>query len=93
MLRTSLLQEEPEPPYIKEEQENLLQRPEEPDGSTSTLPAVKSEDDNEDTSSYRPEVEVELEADSEVTEDSDDWEETSGGESVLNTGIGLKPLS
>ena len=78
----SLLQEKPEPPHIKEEQE-------EPDGSTSTLPAVKSEDGDEDTSSHHTEVEVELESDSEVTEDSDDWEETSGGQSVLNTGTGL----
>ena len=82
---SSLLQEEPEPPHIKEEQEEILQRPEEPDGSTSTLPAVKSEDDDEDISSHCSEVEVELESDSEVTEDSDDWEETSGGQSVLNT--------
>ena len=44
---SGLLQEEPEPPHIKEEHEELLQRPEEPDGSTLTLPAVKSEDDDE----------------------------------------------
>ena len=87
--RPSLLKEEPEPPHIKEEQEEILQRPEEPDGSTSTLPAVKSEDDDEDISSHCSEVEVELESDTEVTEDSDDWEETSGGQSVLNTGTGL----
>ena len=86
---SSLLQEEPEPPHIKEEQEEILQRPEEPDGSTSTSPAVKSEEDGEDISSHRSEVEVELESDSEVTEDSDDWEETSGGQSVLNTETGL----
>ena len=86
---SSLLQEEPEPPHIKEEQEEILQRPEEPDGSTSTLPAVESEDDDEDISSHCSEVEVELESDTEVTEDSNDWEETSGGQSVLNTGTGL----
>ena len=84
----SLLQEEPEPPHIKEEQEELLQRPEEPDGFMLTLLAVKSEAD-EDTSSRCCEVEVELKSDTEVTEDSDDWEETSGGQSVLNTGTGL----
>ena len=58
----SLLQEEPE---IKEEQEELLQRPEEPV--------------DEDISSHCSEVEVELESDTEVTEDSDDWGKTSGG--------------
>ena len=42
-----------------------------------TLLAVKSEDDDEDISSHCSEVEVELESDSEVTEDSDDWEETT----------------
>ena len=75
---SSLLQEEPEPPHIKEEQEELLQRPEEPVGSMLTLLAVKSEVD-EDISSHRSEVEVELESDTEVTDDSDDWGETSGG--------------
>ena len=79
----SLLQEQPEPPRIKEEQEEMLQRPEEPHGSMSTSPAVKSEDDDEDISSHCCEVEVELESDCEATEDSDDWEETSGGQSVL----------
>ena len=88
---SSLLQEEPEPPHIKEEpelphtkeeQEELLQRPEEPGGSTSILPAVKSEDHDENVSSHRSGVEVELGSDSEVTEDSDDWEETSGGQSA-----------
>ena len=78
--RSSLLQEEPEPPHIKEEQEEILQRPEEPEGSTWTSAAVKSEEDDEDISSHRSEVEVKLESDSEVTEDSDDWEETNGGQ-------------
>merc|ERR1719376_1226406 len=68
---SSLLQEEPEPPHIKEEHEELLQRPEEPDGSMLTLLEVKSEVD-EDLSSHCSEVEVELESDTEVTEDSDD---------------------
>ena len=35
--------EEPEPPHIKEEQEELLQRPEEAGGSTLSLVAVKSD--------------------------------------------------
>ena len=70
-----LVQEEPEPPHIKEEQEELLHRPEKPV--------------DEDISSHCSGVEVELESDSEVTEDSDDWEETSGGQSVLDTGTGL----
>ena len=84
---SSLLQEEPEPPHIKEEQEEMLQRPEEPGGSVLTSPAVKrEEDDEEDISSHCSKVEVELESDSEVTEDSDGCEETSEGQSVLNTG-------
>ena len=91
---SSLLQEEPEPPQIKEEPEELqLQRPEEPDGSPLTSLAVKSED--EDISAH---IEVELEADTEDddfqqesseadTEDSDYYqEESSGGQSSLNTG-------
>ena len=79
---SSLLQEEPEPPHIKEEQEEILQRPEEPDGSTLTLPALKSEEDvdEEATSSRCFEIEVELDADTDDTEDSDEWEETSGGQ-------------
>ena len=64
---SSLFQEKPEPPHIKEEQEELLQRPEEPVGSMLTLLAVKTE------------VEVELESDTTVTEDSDDWSDKSGG--------------
>ncbi|WP_227487645.1 hypothetical protein, partial [Nocardioides malaquae] len=46
----SQLQEEPEPPHIKEEHEETLQHPEEPGGSTLTSLAVKSETD-EDISS------------------------------------------
>ena len=68
---SSRLQEEPEPPEIKEEQEELhLQCPEEPDGSTLTSLAVKREvKDEEDI--------------------SDDQQEASGGQSVLNTGTGI----
>ena len=58
---------EQEPPHIKEEQEEILQRAE-------PALAVKSK-------VHCPEVEVELES------DSDDSEEVSGGQSVLNTGI------
>ena len=60
---------EQEPPHIKEEQEEILQRAE-------PALAVKSK-------VHCPEVEVELESD---PEDSDESEETSGGQSVLNTG-------
>ena len=67
----SLLQGEPESPCIKEEEEGVLQRPDEPDGSVSTLPAVKSEVGKE-VSSRCSEVEVKLESDTEVTEDSHD---------------------
>ena len=44
---SSLVQEEPQPPQIKEEQEELLERPEETGGSTLTLLSVKSEGDDE----------------------------------------------
>ena len=45
---SSLVQVKPEPLQIKEEQEEeLLQRPEENDGSTLTSLAVKSEDDDD----------------------------------------------
>ena len=69
------------PPHIKEEQEELLQEPEEPDGSMLTLLAVKSEVDVEDISSHCAEVEVKLESDTEFTDDSDSdhCEETCGG--------------
>ena len=107
----SVVQEEPQLPQIKEEQEELFQRPEQAGGSTLTLLAVKSEDDDENSGTEplanrstehmktQADVEdweksqptsddqllsshcseVELESDSEVTEDSDDWEETSRG--------------
>ena len=49
----SLLQEEPEPPEIKVEEEELQRQPEEPDGSTLTSLAVKSEvKDEEDISDH-----------------------------------------
>ena len=41
---SSLVQEEPQPPHIKDEQEELLQKPEEAGGSMFTLLAVKTED-------------------------------------------------
>ena len=42
----SLIQEEPQPPHIKEEpEEEPLQRPDKADGSTFTFLAVKSEQD------------------------------------------------
>ena len=44
---SGLVQEEPQPPQIKEEQEELLERPEKAAGLTLTLLAVKSEDDGE----------------------------------------------
>ena len=74
---SSLVQEKPEPPHIKDEQEEILRRPDEPDGSKLTLLAVKKEDADEDIASHCSEIEVELESDTEVTEDSDDWEENS----------------
>ena len=82
---SSLIYEEPEPPHIKEEQEEILQRSEEPDGSVLTLQAVKNEV-NEDFSSHCSEVgvEVELYSDTEFTEDSDHWGETSGS---IHTGV------
>jgi len=80
----SLLQEEQETPHIKEEQGELKEEQGDllqPDGSMLTLLAVKGEEENdadeEAISSHCSEVEVELESDTEVTEDSDDWEETS----------------
>ena len=78
---TILPQEEPEPPHIKEEPEEKLQRPEEPGGSTSTSAAVKSAEGDEDVFSHCSEAEDELGSDFEITEDIDDWEETSGGQS------------
>ena len=42
-----VVQEEPQLPQIKEEQEELFQRPDEAGGSTLTSRAVKSEDDDE----------------------------------------------
>ena len=51
---SSLVQEEPEPPHIKEEQEELLQRPEEVDGPMLTLLAVKSEGDDGENRDTEP---------------------------------------
>ena len=81
---SSLLPEEPEPPRIKEEQEELHQRPEDSVGSMLTLPAVASEVDDEEKSSNCFEIEVELGADTDVTDDSDDWPEGNEGQSVFN---------
>ena len=50
------IKEEPEePPQIKEEQEDLLQRAEEADGSTLTLPAVRGDDDDDSDESRETE--------------------------------------
>ena len=54
-------EEKTEPLDIKEEQEEILQRPEGPDGSTLSLLEVKNEVDK-DISSRCCEVEIELES-------------------------------
>ena len=74
--RPRLLPKEPEAPLITEEQEEVPQRPEDPDGS---MLAVKSAD----ISSHCSEVEVEITFDTAVSEDSDDCGETSGGVRTL----------
>ena len=105
---SSLVQEEPQPPHIKEEQEELLQRAQEAGGSTLTLLAVKSEDENRETepvagtSTEHMKTQADVEdcgtsqptSDEQLlsshcsesdTEDSDEWEETRGDQSALNT--------
>ena len=106
----SAVQEEPQLPQIKEEQEELFQRPEEAGGSTLTLLAVKSEGDDENretepvasTSTEHMKTQADVEdcgtsqptSDDQLlsshcsesdTEDSDEWEETRGDQSALNT--------
>ena len=51
---SSLVQVKPEPPQIKEEQEETLLRPEEAAGSPLTLPAVKSEADEDEDRKTEP---------------------------------------
>ena len=110
---SSLVQEEPQPPQIKEERLDLLQRPEEADdGSTLTSAAVKREEDDgmvetepvfsststehmktqadaEDCVKSQPTTDEQLLSshcyESDITEDSDDWEDAREGPSALNT--------
>ena len=61
---SSLIKEEPQPPQIKEERLDLLQRPEEDDGgSTLTSAAVKREDDHGNASTTRQESGVDFKSD------------------------------